>query len=171
LKGRARPTPHGPNVFDTMLYPQYRDYPTGKVGVMDDPPRMVHFHGTITTYRVYRDRRDGPVADRVFRLLLLSVLEDLVPARDGERLLPTPAALALGLDDPTAAVTYPAGVTAREYPTFRRQVEQVCEASTFRGARAQRVRMLLRPFDERFGPWEEGSTALTPGEARSHGLA
>ena len=109
--------------------------------------------------------------NQVFRLLLLSVLEDLVPALDGARLLPTPAALALGLDDPAAPVTYPADLTAREYPTFRRQVEQVCEASTFRGARAERVRALLRPFDEHFGPWEEGSTVLTPGEARSHGLA
>jgi hypothetical protein len=173
FKGRKRSTPHGPNMFDTMLYPQFCDYPAGKVGVMDDPPRLVHFHGTITTYRVYRDRdhQGGSVADVVFRLLLLSVLEDLVPASDGTRLLPTPAALAVGLTDPSAPVIYPAEVTACEYPTFRRQFEQVCEASTFRGDRANRARALLRPFDEHFGPWEEGASALVPGEARFHGIA
>ena len=34
LKGRRRDTPQGPHEFDTMLYPQYLDYPTGKVGIL-----------------------------------------------------------------------------------------------------------------------------------------
>ena len=38
-----------------MLYPQFLDYPSGKVGVMDPAPRFVHFNGTILTYRFFRD--------------------------------------------------------------------------------------------------------------------
>jgi hypothetical protein len=176
LKGQRRDTPGGSYVFDTMLYPQYLDFPTGKIGAMADPPRLVHFHGAVTTYRVYRDRAGESVVDTIFRLLLLSILEDLVPAPDGTRILPPPAELARGLDDPTAAVTYGGNIPAKEYPGFRRQVEDLCQAPTFQGVRAERVRAHLRPFDEHFAGWEdvpipvEDTRELTPEDARQHGL-
>ena len=39
------------------------DYPTGKVGVMDPPPRFVHFNGTIVAYRLFRDAGGKQVID------------------------------------------------------------------------------------------------------------
>jgi hypothetical protein len=176
LKGQRRDTPKGSYVFDTMLYPQYLDHPTGKIGVMADPPRLVHFHGAVTTYRVYRDRAGESVVDTIFRLLLLSILEDLVPAPDGSRILPPPDELARGLADPSAPVTYGGEVPSQEYPGFRRQVEDLCQAPTFQGERAERVRAHLRPFDEHFAGWKdvpvpvEDTRLLKPEEARTHGL-
>ena len=88
-KGRRRETPIGVIEFDTMLYPQFVDYPKGKVGVLDPPPRLVHFAGAISTYRVFRDRAGRPVVDELFRLLFLAILEDLVPSATGKRVFPT----------------------------------------------------------------------------------
>ena len=43
LKGRRIRTPHGPHIFDSMLYPQYLDYESGKVGVSE---RRIRIRGT-----------------------------------------------------------------------------------------------------------------------------
>jgi hypothetical protein len=138
---------------------------------MASPPRLVHFHGTVTTYRVYKDRPGESVVDEIFRLLLLSILEDLVPG-SGPRLLPPPGELARGLHDPSAPVTYGSEWAAREYPVFRRQVEELCEAPTFSGERAARVREHLRPFDEHFNAAEGGGmpAELIAKSPRRHGL-
>jgi hypothetical protein len=150
LKGGRRPTPHGMGEFDSMLYAQYLDYPSGKIGVMADPLHLVHFNGTIVTYRAFRDR-GAPVIDELFRLLLLSLLEEQWPAQDGSRVVPSVDELARGLDDPTAPVTYHSEGAASEYPTFRRMLGELCEAPIFQGARADRIRERIRPFDAHFG--------------------
>ena len=178
LKGQWRDTPHGRHEFDTTLYPQYLDYPTGRIGVMTSPPRLVHFHGTITTYRSYRDRPGQPVVDELFRLLLLSILEDLVPDGQGERerILPSPGELAQGLDSdhPSATVGYHTESAAREYPKFRKQIDDLCESPTFAGDRAARIREHLRAFDEHFAArvpdtvTSRESLAVKP---RRHGLS
>ena len=55
LQGATRRTPPGSIIeFDTMLYPQFVDYPSGKVGLMASPARIVHFNGAVTTYRIFR---------------------------------------------------------------------------------------------------------------------
>jgi hypothetical protein len=149
LKGQWQDTPHGRHEFDTMLYPQFLDFATGKVGAMEAPPRTVHFHGTVTTYRVFAERGIGPVRDDLCRLLLLSILEELVPG-DGARILPAPSELARGLVDPSGTIRYDSPRAAREYPHFRRQVDELCEAPTFAGERAERLLGFLRPFDEYF---------------------
>ena len=69
----------GPYEFDSMLYPMYLDAPSGTIGVMEPPPGLVHFNGTIVSYRFFRMGR-GKV-DELFRLLLLAMLEDLIPCR------------------------------------------------------------------------------------------
>jgi hypothetical protein len=150
LKGRCWPTPRGAYVFDTMLYPQFLDYPTGRIGIMSPPPRLVHFNGTIVTYRHYTDRGRQPVVDELFRIFLLAMLEDLLPAPDGVRLAPAVATLVRGLDDPGAPVTYNSAFSMREYRTFRGLIGDLCEVPIFRGARADRIRELIRPFDEHF---------------------
>jgi hypothetical protein len=150
LKGQWGDTPHGRHEFDTMLYPQYLDYPSGKVGAMVLPPRLVHFHGTIITYRAYTDPKNRLVGDDVFRLLLLSMLEELVPDDIGTRILPTPSQLARGLDQPTAPVRYDSPRAAREFPGFRRQVDELLKAPVFAGERADRIQEYLRPFDDYF---------------------
>jgi hypothetical protein len=150
LKGMWQSTPHGVHEFDTMLYPQYLDYPTGKIGIMVTPPRLVHFHGTITTYRSRKDYARRPVMDMLFRLLLLSILEDLLPAADGKRILPPPGELTRGLTDPAAPITYNSETATREYPIFRKQIEDLCESPTFAGPRADRIRELIQPFDEHY---------------------
>ena len=169
LKGRWRETPRGPHLFDTMLYPQFLDAPTGRVGVLDPPPRLLHFSGAITTYRAFRDRAGARVVDEFFRVLLLAMLEDLLPSPDGARTLPTVAELARGLDDPTAPVGYDSEGALEEYPVFRRMVADLCDSPIFLGGRGDRIRDLIRPFDDHF----EGR-ALAGGRAprgvRIHGL-
>ena len=92
FKGGWRMTPHGKCEFDSMHQPQYRDYPSGKIGVMESPPEFVHFYGVIGAYRVYQQRlrkpTGRPIVDQRLRLLLLAVLEDLIPDPSGLRNLP-----------------------------------------------------------------------------------
>jgi hypothetical protein len=179
LKGLWRLSPHGRHEFDTMLYPQYLDYPTGKIGVIEPPPRLVHFHGAVTTFRVLKDLSRRPIVDMLFRLLLLSILEDLLPAPDGKRIMPTPEELTRGLNDPSAPITYNSETATREYPIFRGQLEELCESPSFAGSRSARVRELIRPFDEHFASRRAGTSepasAETPqmtetSAVRRHGL-
>jgi hypothetical protein len=160
LKGMWQSTAHGVQEFDTMLYPQYLDYPTGKIGVMAEPPRVVHFHGTIMTYRTLKDYAGRPLVDMLFRLLLLSILEDLLPAPDGRRILPPPGELARGLTDPSASITYNSETATREYPIFRRQIDELCASPTFAGPRANRIRELIQPFDEHYAGRDAEVAAL-----------
>ena len=151
FKGRWRETPHGRHEFDNMLYPEYVDYASGKVGLLEPPPRIVHFNGAVTTFRVFRYNPRRPVVDELFRLLLLSMLEELIPARGGgEPALPRVDELARGLDDPSAPVSYASEAAAREYPTFRAMIAEMAEAPIFRGARADAIRRLIEPFDRHF---------------------
>ncbi len=172
LKGKRRDTPHGMHEFDTMLYAQYLDYAFGKVGAMVPPPRLAHFHATIITYRTYTDPKNRLVADDLFRLLLLSMLEELVPDGIGTRLLPAPNELARGLDTSTAQIRYNTPRAAREFPGFRRQIEDLLQAPVFAGKRGAQIREYLRPFDDYFAtrafpaaPDEDIST-----KPRRHGL-
>jgi hypothetical protein len=150
LKGRLWPTPDGPMLFDSMLYRQYLDFPSGKVGVMEHPPRFVHFNGTIFSYRTFRDRGGAAVVDELFRILLLAILEDLVPDASGRRVVPTVDELAAGLDDPGAPVTYGTATATQEYPIFRAMIDELREAPIMRGERSSRIVELLRPFDAHF---------------------
>ena len=165
LKGLKHDTPHGRHEFDTMLYPQYLDFPTGKIGSMTPPPRLVHFHGAVTTYRAYTNGSRQTVVDILFRLLLLSILEDLMPPPSGQRIMPTPEELARGLADTSAPITYNSELATREYPIFRAQMEELCLSPTFVGPRAERVRELIRPFDKHYESLHSGVEASTPGTA------
>ncbi len=149
-KGRSMPTAEGPHVFDTMLYPQYLDAGSGKVGVMADPPRFVHFNGTIVTYRAFREHGSAGVVDELFRLLLLSILAELIPPPDGRNVVPTVAELARGLVDPGAPVTYGSKVAIQEYPIFRAMIRDLCRAPIMEGDRARRIEGLMKPFDAHF---------------------
>jgi hypothetical protein len=174
LKGMWRSTPHGLHEFDTMLYPQYLDYPMGKIGAMAAPPRVVHFHGAVTTYRVLKDHAKRPLIDMLFRLLLLAILEDLLPAPDGRRILPDPEELARGLTELSAPIIYNSDTATCEYPNFRKQVDELCESPTFAGSRADRIRELVRPFDEHYASHGTEVSALMSVESgmapRRHGL-
>jgi hypothetical protein len=160
LKGNWQSSAHGVHEFDTMLFPQYLDYPTGKIGAMAIPPRLVHFHGAVTTYRVLKDHAKRPLIDMMFRLLLLSILEDLLPAPDGRRILPSPGELARGLTDSSAPITYNSETATREYPIFRKQIDELCESPTFAGPRADRIRELLQSFDEHYAGRDAEVAAL-----------
>lgn len=150
VHGRQVATPHGPNIFDTLLYPQYLDYGTGRIGVMPDPPKYVHFNGTIVTYRTWRRAGGKPVVDELFRLLLLSLLEHVIPPADGKRLLPPVDELSHGLTDATCPIRYDTLDCARNYGEFRDQVKELCGSPIFAGERAHVIESLLRPFDEHF---------------------
>ena len=123
LKGRKRETHKGIVEFDSLLYPQFEDYPSGKVGVMDPPPKFVHFNGTIGAYRLFRDANGKQVIDELFRLVLLAILESLVPDKSGKRVVPTVEELAKALTDPSAPVTYATQLATQEYPIFRKMID------------------------------------------------
>ena len=150
LKGRRRQTTHGLRVFDTMLYPQFQDYRSGRVGILDPPLQLVHFSGAITFYRKFCDRGGQSVIDEYFRLLFLALMEDLFPSPSGDRLLPSTSMLAQGLDDPSAPVTYGSPRATREYPTFRTMIEHLCNSPIFQGPRAQQIRASIYPFDRHY---------------------
>jgi hypothetical protein len=149
LKNGRRLTPHGAFEFDSMHYPMYLDFPRGTIGVMEPPPRLVHFSGTIGTYRYFRMGR-GRI-DELFRLLLLALLEDLMPSDDG-RVVPTVDELARGLIDPDQPVSYDSEVAIEQYPIFRGLLDDLCTAPIFAGPRADRIRQLIQPFDRHFEP-------------------
>ncbi len=148
--GRTEQTPHGKNTFDTLLYPQYLDYGSGRIGVMPDPPQYVHFNGTIVTYRAWKRAHGRQVVDELFRLLLLSILEHILPATDGKRLMPCVDDLARGLKDSTCPIRYDTLDCARNYGEFREQVTELCSSPVFAGERAETVKSLLTPFDAHF---------------------
>lgn len=148
--GRKEQTPHGMNTFDTLLYPQYLDYGCGRIGVMPNPPRYVHFNGTIVTYRAWRRAKGRPVVDELFRLLLLSILEHILPATDGKRLMPRVDDLARGLKDSTNPIRYDTLDCVRNYAEFRDQIKELCRSPVFAGERAATIKSLLIPFDTHF---------------------
>ena len=150
LKARGRQTARGLHFFDTMLYPMFEDYPSGQIGILDPPLRLVHFSGAITVYRLFCERAGQSVIDEGFRLLFLALMEDLLPSPNGDRLLPSVSKLTRGLDDPSAAVTYGSPRATREYPTFRAMIEDLCNSPIFQGPRAERIRALIYPFDRHY---------------------
>jgi hypothetical protein len=170
LKGRRLQTPHGLAEFDSMLYPQYLDYPTGKIGVMQEPPRFVHFNGTIFTYRMFRDRKGQSVVDELFRILLLAIFEDLVPSADGKRVVPTVNELIRGLTADSTAIQYSGESVARNYAEFRSMMELLCQSPIFSGNRAKRIRELLAPFDATFVGNTLQSELKKENRMRVHGL-
>jgi hypothetical protein len=151
-KGGRAEMPHAKGEFDTMLRPQFLDYPSGKIGVMESPPEFVHFFAVIIAYRAYRERlrkpTGQPIVDQRLALVLLALLEELIPDQSGLRSLPMVEELARGLTDPTAPVTYATVEAAHEYPIFRARIEALIRSPVFRGPRADLIRDRLRPFDE-----------------------
>src|SRR6185437_2530410 len=101
FKPGRRMTPHGEMQFDSMIQPQYRDYPSGKIVVMESPPEYLHFGGVICTYRLWRQwsckSSSQPISDQPLRLLVLALLEELIQDVDGVRALPKVEELARGL--------------------------------------------------------------------------
>jgi hypothetical protein len=169
-KAMLHRTPHGPIMFDTLLYAQYLDYASGKVRVAEGAARIVHFSATIITYREFRRRTGQCVADVLFRILFLALLESVVPGKKG-RLLPTVEELAEGLTDASRAAHYRADGIGKDYAEFRTMIDKLCDAPIIKGDRAECLRALLQPFDAHF------AKALAPGEAgervaklREHGL-
>jgi hypothetical protein len=154
LKSRPVETPDGINVFDTMLYPQYLDYASGRIGVLQPPPQLVHFNGAIHVYRLFMNRQNERVHDEFFRLLLLSLLEEVLVLSPNKRHLPAVLDLVAGLTDPNSRIRYTSSVCFEQYPIFRRLVHQLCSSPIFVGTRGETIKDCLKPFDEHFD-WTE----------------
>jgi hypothetical protein len=151
FKGGMRMTPRGDCEFDSMLLPQFLDYPSGKIGVMESPPEIIHFFGVIGAFRLYEERRrkptGRPIVDQRLRLLLVALLEDIFPDPSGHRAMPTVEELSRGLTDSTAPVMYTSVEAAHEYSSFRERIEALCHVPAFQGPRADQLRKQLKPFD------------------------
>jgi hypothetical protein len=132
---------------------------------MDPPPRLVHFNGTIFTYRSFRSRH-GRI-DELFRLLLLAMLEDLIPSPEG-RVVPTVDELVRGLTDPDQPVSYDSAVAIEQYPIFRGLLDQLCSAPIFAGPRAERIKKMVQPFDAHFEPLVAAALADAASESLDH---
>jgi hypothetical protein len=155
VKGRKQTTPHGEYVFDVLLFAQYLDYESGRIGVMESPPRVLHFSHTVRAYRDYMRVANPRIIDELFRLLLLSVLENIDVPRARRSRLPSPQELARGLTDPTAPVTYDSEVAIRGYAEFRDMIEELSSVPIFRGERAARIAAMIEPFDSHFAKIRE----------------
>lgn len=147
IKGQNRETAYGSRAFDTLLYPQFRDYASGKIGVLEPPMRLLHFNGAITKYRLFLGGVGQQRIDENYRILFLALMEDLIPSPGGERLLPSVIELARGLDDASAAISYCSPKVTRDFPTFRAMIEDLCNSPLFRGPRGDQIRASMLPFD------------------------
>jgi hypothetical protein len=137
--------------FDNLLFGQYMDYDSGKIGVMANPPKFVHFYATITEYRRWqRARRSQATEDNLFCLLLLSILAEVIPGARSEVPLPRPHELARGLRDPSATITYLSDSAPKRYPGFRRGIEALCSCPIVSNDLVRRIRDSVAPFDEHF---------------------
>jgi hypothetical protein len=147
-KSGLRNTPDGRISFDTMLYPQYRDYRGGKVQVLERDS-FLHLSGTVTTYRAFADLRHRRVGDELFRLLFLSLLRDAAPRFCGECALPTVEQLIDGLDDAERPVHYCFPRAAANYSEFRAFMTRLIESRMFQVS-SDFVAKKLAPFDSHF---------------------
>lgn len=170
--GRQQRTPAGNTPFDSMLYPQYLEADSGRIGVSHDPPKIVHFNGTVRTFRKYQKRNGKQVTDHLFRLVLLSAIETSIKDAKSKRTTPEPATLVLGLESPDAPVRYNSSVNECGYAEFRYMVEQMCSTPVYVGDRAEVIQEVLNPFDKHF-KYENKRVfraALNEGEVRTSGL-
>ena len=149
MKGRTYPTPHGQHTFDTVLYPEYLDYSSGRIALSDMSAEIAHFTATIVEYRRYCNT-SGPFADYLFRILLLSILEEVCPA-GGIRVTPTVDSLYSGLHDGSCHVHYKDDRATQGYAVFRGHMAVLERALVMQGDRATQMRSLLQPFDRHFG--------------------
>lgn len=157
----------GPVFFDTMLYPQYRDHGSGLIKVAGSDA-FVHLSGTVVTYRKFLDFAGRNVGDELFRLLFLSLLNELSPRIASECKLPSVEELAMGLSDPARRVHYCFPDAAANYREFRETIRKLVATPLF-APHAQEVARLLGPFDEHLlSP--AASPGLTTPKLRSHGL-
>ena len=166
-KAGQHDTPAGPVFFDTMLYPQYRDHGSGLIKVAESDA-FVHLSGTVVTYRKFLDFSGRCVGDELFRLLFLSLLNELSPRIASECKLPTVEELAMGLSNPARRVHYCFPDAAANYLEFRETIRKLVATRLF-ACQAQDVARLLLPFDNHLlnAPT---STAPTTPKMRSHGL-
>ena len=166
-KAGQHDTPVGPVFFDTMLYPQYRDYETGLIKVVESDA-FVHLSGTVVTYRKFLDFSERCVGDELFRLLFLSLLNELSPRIDSEHRLPGVEELALGLLDSTRRVHYCFPDAVRNYREFRETIRKLVATSLF-SPHDSKIAQLLAPFDQQLSKRELVTETSRP-KMRSHGL-
>ena len=153
--------------FDTMLYPLYRDYESGLVKVVESDA-FVHLSGTVVTYRKFLDFSGRCVGDELFRLLFLSLLNELSPHFASECRLPSVEELSLGLRDSARRVHYCFPEVAGNYLEFREAVRKLIETPLF-SPYGQKMKHLLMPFDEILLS-KKSAIEPTPPKMRSHGL-
>lgn len=135
--------------FDTLLSDQYINYKSGKFGVMAQPPRFVHFYATITEYRSWMRSDAASFEDKLFSLLLLSVLAYSMRGGSSRFSLPRPDELILGVGDDNAEITYMQDSTVRRYPGFRRSLEEL-RCSSGNDEVKSRILEAIKPFDDHF---------------------
>lgn len=171
--GRKEMTSIGEIEFDSMLYPQYLDYGSGKVGISRRSHKIVHFNGTIRTYRMSQKKSARRINDDLFRLLLLSLLETVTVPNNEQCVCPSVSTLALGLTDPSAKVQYLSDVNRNGYGEFRRMIERMCDALVFAGSRCAKIRELIQQFDQHFAynADERHDSALSAGDVRRSGIS
>ncbi len=151
--GRCERTEIGAIEFDSMLYPQYLDYCSGRIGVTRNEYRIVHFNGTVRSFRVFQQKKmtNQPVHDSLFRILLLSILETMTN-HDGEhRLTPTIEFLSECLDRSRSEIVYNQEVNMRGYAEFRTMVDEMLQAPIFNRDNEAQIRSKIASFDAHFG--------------------
>jgi hypothetical protein len=88
--------------------------------------------------------------------------------------MPRVVDLVRGIHDATCPVHYTPPRVAGNWAEFRGLMNTMLASPVFGPERAQKIRDMLRPFDERFGAagWggEMGTAAARPVRMREHGL-
>ena len=149
-KGREMPTAGSAPTSSTPCSTPSSSTPTsGKVGVMADPPRFVHFNGTIVTYRVVPRGRveaawstscSGSCCSGDPRRADPRPVDGRSGGADGGRSWPEV------WTTPRRPVTYGSRVATQEWPIFREMIRELCRAPIMQWATGPtRIETLIRP--------------------------
>jgi hypothetical protein len=150
--GRKEQCSNGMIEFDSLLYPLFLEYPSGRIGISNLRHDIVHFNGTIRSFRVFKQnqRRSAASNDKLFRLLLLTVLEDIATTENSMRITPTISMLTECLVSKSGPIHYDLEKGHGFYAEFRDMINLLTRTPSFDKQYANQIRSKLVPFDACF---------------------
>ncbi len=134
---------------DTAYYPMAMTAPE-RAKWESAEGKFIHFSYVISNYRRFQSHV-GQYEDDFFKLLLVRLLIDAFDPNDQACTVPTARALAFGLHDRNAQVTYVQPQTRARYFEFRQKLDCLLTSGLLAERQIGVVRDDVRPFDVELG--------------------
>ena len=148
LRGQSAKINHKEISFDTTHLAQYLSRPD-EIEYQSPAERFVHFGYIITTYRRFQ-KGPRPYNDLWFKLLFIRLLIDTAVQHEWHYRLPLYKDFIEGLTGSNKYVTYATPDNAKEYLTFRRELQQLLDLGCFDQRMMEGINEKILPFDEHF---------------------